>query len=260
VQTTKLESKEFGRCPRYLCNGAPVLPLGLSNFLGEQRVKLFCSRCEDVYEPVRPAPTHHYSMYSSDSDFIIDGVGSSASTSVTSCREDSSSTSHDHAKPPANTKRRWNQISNSRRRARRDSFDCELDGAYFGPTFPHLLLVVKPQLILAKTPDAYIPRVFGFKVNNQHGRAPLSAGDAVVSATLAQSKATGPCNGCANVAKKASKPTHSAMHVAAFRKDGRSLTSSYAGKARPEEDDFVSSSDEEAAASAAKRTRASKPA
>ena len=39
-----------------------------------------------------------------------------------------------------------------------------LDGGYFGPTFPHMMMLSKPQLLPPKTNDSYIPRVFGFRV------------------------------------------------------------------------------------------------
>ena len=49
----KYHRREFGRCPRYLCRGAPALPMGPGHSLGEASVKLFCGSCEDVYSPVR---------------------------------------------------------------------------------------------------------------------------------------------------------------------------------------------------------------
>jgi casein kinase II subunit beta len=40
-----------------------------------------------------------------------------------------------------------------------------IDGAYFGTTFPHLLLQVFPNLIPSKTTERYVPRIFGFKIH-----------------------------------------------------------------------------------------------
>ncbi|KAJ3078449.1 casein kinase 2 regulatory subunit [Quaeritorhiza haematococci] len=40
-----------------------------------------------------------------------------------------------------------------------------IDGAYFGTTFPHLLLQVYPNLIPAKSPERYVPKIFGFKIH-----------------------------------------------------------------------------------------------
>ena len=41
--------KEFGVCPRYLCNNHPVLPIGLSDLAGVGSVKQFCPNCQDIY-------------------------------------------------------------------------------------------------------------------------------------------------------------------------------------------------------------------
>lgn len=134
LQLQKYEDVEFGRCPRTLCHQQPVLPLGLDNELGVKFMKLFCPRCEDVYDP------------------------------------------------PAS------------------SACAALDGAYFGPTFAHLLLIVKPQLMPAKTAEMYIPRIFGFKASNQHGRLPLTAGDAVTGARAVAAAASGSGSGPAAAA------------------------------------------------------------
>ncbi|KAJ3343882.1 casein kinase 2 regulatory subunit [Gonapodya sp. JEL0774] len=40
-----------------------------------------------------------------------------------------------------------------------------IDGSYFGTTLPHLLLQVYPNLVPSKPAERYVPRIFGFKVN-----------------------------------------------------------------------------------------------
>ncbi|CAD6581869.1 MAG: casein kinase 2 regulatory subunit [Cyphobasidiales sp. Tagirdzhanova-0007] len=80
----KYKKYDFGRCPRVLCYGQPLLPVGLSDVPYQKAVKLYCQRCEDIYSP--------------------------------------KSTRHG-----------------------------QIDGAYFGSTFPHMLLMVYPQLIVSKS-------------------------------------------------------------------------------------------------------------
>ena len=40
-----------------------------------------------------------------------------------------------------------------------------MDGAFFGTTFPHLLLMTYPGMRPQQPPERYVPRVFGFKLN-----------------------------------------------------------------------------------------------
>eukprot|EP00160_Parvularia_atlantis_P017171 Unigene5793_Nuclearia_a/m.17700 Unigene5793_Nuclearia_a/g.17700 ORF Unigene5793_Nuclearia_a/g.17700 Unigene5793_Nuclearia_a/m.17700 type:complete len:226 (-) Unigene5793_Nuclearia_a:48-725(-) len=47
----KYKAADFGRCPRVLCNNQPVLPVGLSDTPRLKCVKLYCPKCEDVYNP-----------------------------------------------------------------------------------------------------------------------------------------------------------------------------------------------------------------
>jgi len=42
---------------------------------------------------------------------------------------------------------------------------ANIDGAYFGTTFPHLYLITHPDMIPAKPTQHYQPRVYGFKVH-----------------------------------------------------------------------------------------------
>jgi len=47
----KYELQHFGHCPRVNCQGAKVLPVGLSDTPGQDTVKLFCPSCLDIYTP-----------------------------------------------------------------------------------------------------------------------------------------------------------------------------------------------------------------
>src|ERR1700712_2283637 len=47
----KYELQHFGHCPRVLCNGTKVLPVGRTDSPGQDTVKLFCPSCLDIYTP-----------------------------------------------------------------------------------------------------------------------------------------------------------------------------------------------------------------
>lgn len=92
----KYESGVFGQCPRVLCNGTNLLPMGTSSTLRKHAVKLFCPKCCDIYKAPK-TPT--------------------------------------------------------------------IDGAYFGPAFPHLFLC---EFVHFDTSDEFKPfdqKVFGFRVH-----------------------------------------------------------------------------------------------
>lgn len=42
-----------------------------------------------------------------------------------------------------------------------------LDGAYWGTTFPHLFLHTYPDLVPERSPERYVPRIFGFKISEK---------------------------------------------------------------------------------------------
>jgi hypothetical protein len=43
----RFRKRAFGQCPRVICRGNALLPLGLHNQLGKSTVKCFCSKCKD---------------------------------------------------------------------------------------------------------------------------------------------------------------------------------------------------------------------
>ena len=45
----KYENKHFGECPRMLCKGQAVIPMGVADDPKHGMVKLFCPKCRDVY-------------------------------------------------------------------------------------------------------------------------------------------------------------------------------------------------------------------
>lgn len=96
------ERGRYGTCPRILCRGQHLLPLGQHDAFRRSRCITFCPRCREIYYP--------------------------ASRSL-----------------------------------------GRIDGAAFGTTFPHLLLLAHPHLQPPEPSpnlpaNKYIPRVFGFPV------------------------------------------------------------------------------------------------
>jgi casein kinase II subunit beta len=47
----KYKKADFGKCPRVMCHSHPLLPMGLSDVANAKAVKLYCARCEDLYNP-----------------------------------------------------------------------------------------------------------------------------------------------------------------------------------------------------------------
>lgn len=49
----------------------------------------------------------------------------------------------------------------------RSSKHANIDGAYFGTTFSNLFLLQNPDLIPPKPQQAYVPRIYGFRINSE---------------------------------------------------------------------------------------------
>ncbi|KAJ9402512.1 hypothetical protein DTO282F9_708 [Paecilomyces variotii] len=47
----KYKKGDFGKCPRVACEQHPLLPMGLSDLPNVKTVKLYCAKCEDIYNP-----------------------------------------------------------------------------------------------------------------------------------------------------------------------------------------------------------------
>ncbi len=96
----KYKQLEFGRCPRVLCCGQPLIPAGESDVPQRSAVKVYCCRCKELY------------------------------------RADSSKA-------------------------------AAVDGAYFGCSFPHMFFLQYPELQFSDQVEAYVPRLYGFKIRSQ---------------------------------------------------------------------------------------------
>lgn len=46
---TRIKENYYGICPRVLCPEQPLLPCGLSETFGRSKIKLYCPRCESIY-------------------------------------------------------------------------------------------------------------------------------------------------------------------------------------------------------------------
>jgi casein kinase II subunit beta len=98
----KYKNREFGVCPRIMCEEQPVVPMGMSWDLKQTRACIYCPRCNEVY----------------------------------------------------NTEQ------------------CQLDGAYFGPSFPHMFFMTYEPDIPTPYFDQYTPKVYGFRVNHRSRSMP----------------------------------------------------------------------------------------
>lgn len=47
----KYKKAEFGKCPRVMCDAQPLLPMGQHDSPNISAVKLYCAKCEDLYNP-----------------------------------------------------------------------------------------------------------------------------------------------------------------------------------------------------------------
>eukprot|EP01147_Barroeca_monosierra_P011204 gene11204-3260_t len=59
----KYLAHDFGTCPRVMCEGQAVLPVGISDCPGEATVKLFCPKCNEIYTPRSSRHQHTDGVY-----------------------------------------------------------------------------------------------------------------------------------------------------------------------------------------------------
>ena len=159
----------FGSCPRFHCQRQHVLPVGLSERLHERHVMLFCPRCEDVYEL---------------------GGAESAMFRATVARTRRLQSGHaEHALPYSDGDSSADDVGEVGPRCPPPAAGggagglAGLDGAFFGPSFPHYLILHVPDQVLPPRPrpgdhaGGYVPRIYGFRVHNQRGPVRRDVGD-----------------------------------------------------------------------------------
>lgn len=153
----KLAGGVFGACPRFQCKRQSVLPIGLSENLRENHTALFCPRCQEIYEMSAPDRAFMTTMIQRSRSLQRGATSSGGS--------DASSSSGDPGPRSSISRGSWKCLPG-------------LDGAYFGPSFPHMLLLQFPQFLGAiQAEESYVPRIFGFRVHSQRGPAPRLSGD-----------------------------------------------------------------------------------
>lgn len=141
TMSRKYDRKDFGQCPRIMCEGQAVVPLGTKDDPYQDLVRIFCPRCQQVYNP--PAFIGSRS-----------GSGGGGGGGRNSCGQ-----------------RRQRQGSSSPSSSSSSSSSSSLigvirmDAAFIGTTFPHLFFMTFENKIPPPARDVYVPRVFGFKLH-----------------------------------------------------------------------------------------------
>jgi phage FluMu protein Com len=130
LQAEKLAGGVFGSCPRFQCKRQSVLPIGLSENLRENHTALFCPRCQEIYEMSAPDRAFMTTMIQRSRSLQRGATSSGGS--------DASSSSGDPGPRSSISRGSWKCLPG-------------LDGAYFGPSFPHMLLLQVGYAPLAPT-------------------------------------------------------------------------------------------------------------
>jgi casein kinase II subunit beta len=145
----------FGRCPRIYCRGQACLPIGISDVPNEEAVKLYWSvaphtnTCTSVQAARRPSVSFPR---------LLSCLKRSPCTCFCIC-----SVVCSHLFSP-----KCEDIYHTR-----STRHEQIDGAYFGTTFPHLFFLTFPELKPVKGGEAYVPRVFGFQIHHTAYKASL---------------------------------------------------------------------------------------
>ncbi|KAJ6946938.1 LOW QUALITY PROTEIN: hypothetical protein NC651_001590 [Populus alba x Populus x berolinensis] len=195
----KYKNYDFGRCPRVYCCGQPCLPVGQSDIPRSSTVKICCPRCDDIYYPrskyqgsILNCTQYSFTAYwgTSMCSLLIwlflgnisgsFGLEIELSNFIRAMVCIYRSKGHQVEVPAVKTWGfplgccsfkpwegwgvleiwGWGRATHSL-----DLLLFNIDGAYFGTTFPHLFLMTHGHLKPQKVVQTYVPRVFGFKLH-----------------------------------------------------------------------------------------------
>lgn len=151
----------FGKCPRTACESHPLLPLGLYDVPDKDTFKLYCPMCEDVYLPKYIAQScndydAHNGSKLNDYKRFQDRFGYEVEEHLV--HRDSELKDGENLDSEGDDLNIINQVYR---------FNTEIDGCYFGSTFPHFFLLQYPRVITdkQKPKQRYVPRVYDIDLN-----------------------------------------------------------------------------------------------
>ncbi|GMM41603.1 hypothetical protein FOG51_03037 [Hanseniaspora uvarum] len=151
----------FGKCPRSACTGTPLLPMGLYDVPEQDSFKLYCPCCEDVYRPAHitqglelfsgfnGSVLSEYKRYQQAFDYPVE-------KHLT--LRDSELPLGKNLDSEGDDLNIINQVL---------KFNPNIDGAYFGTTFPHFFLMQYPNVVSGeeKPKQRFIPAIYNFDLH-----------------------------------------------------------------------------------------------
>ncbi|XBW36647.1 hypothetical protein QEN19_002218 [Hanseniaspora menglaensis] len=151
----------FGKCPRLACECHPLLPVGLYDVPDKDTFKLYCPMCEDIYLP-KCIPQSCYDYDANNGSRLNDYKRYQErfryEVEDHLAHRDSELAEGENLDNEGDDLNIINQVY---------KFNTEIDGCYFGTTFPHFFLLQYPKVITdkQKPKQRYIPRVYDIDLN-----------------------------------------------------------------------------------------------
>ena len=151
----------FGKCPRSACTGTALLPMGLYDVPDQDSFKLFCPCCEDVYRPANitqgmelysgfnGSALSDYKRYQQAFDYPVENH---------LVLRDSELPQGKNLDSEGDDLNIINQVL---------KFNTNIDGSYFGTTFPHFFLMQYPNIVSTKEKpkERFIPTIYNFDLH-----------------------------------------------------------------------------------------------